>query len=364
MKKFTVMFLALLLCVYLCGCGGPQEVSSMDCTVTILGHTFNGQYTGTIENKVPNGQGSFYFSDSKYNISYTGQWENGLPSGEGKLESLGMVTEIGNSAPRSDMPPYYATDAHKTPYLDYTGEWTEGNISGQGTIRTNLYTIKFYDDVIRTGEYMGETLNGLADGNGIYAAKNDSGIQYTYSGEWKSGLFNGYGEQKYDADNYYTRIGTFTNGKFTPTPLDFFITKGTIPNETYTISEKAKSFLLNHPDIFLNNEIGDETIEYEEKFKYTTYAKSPENYGSKLLTLSNLKVVQIFEDQNWDKDTTFIIATDGSGNVYSINMYGKLDGIYENSRIKITVLPLDYFTYPNVSGTSIWAIACAGVKLD
>ena len=70
MKKFTVMYLALLLCVYLCGCGGPQEVSSVDCTVTILGHTFNGQYTGTIENKVPNGQGSFYFSDSKYNISY------------------------------------------------------------------------------------------------------------------------------------------------------------------------------------------------------------------------------------------------------------------------------------------------------
>lgn len=364
MKKFTVMFLALLLCVYLCGCGGPQEVSSVDCTVTILGHTFNGQYTGTIENKVPNGQGSFYFSDSKYNISYTGQWENGLPSGEGKLESSGLVTEIGNSAPRSDMPPYYATAAHKTPYLDYTGEWTEGNISGQGTIRTNLYTIKFSDDTIRTGEYMGEMSNALAEGTGTYTTKNDDGICYTYSGEWKNGIYNGYGEKKWDSDDYYANIGTFVDGDFTPTPLDFFISRGTYPDRTYTISDNAKKFLTTHPEMFLTNTITDDSIEYEEKFKYNAFGKNPENYGSKLLKLSSLRVIQIFENESWGNNITRIIASDSSYNIYYIYMYGTLEGVYENSRIKITVLPLDYFTYPNVGGTSTWAIACAGVKLD
>lgn len=364
MKKFTVMFMALLLCICLCGCGGPKEVANQECTVTVLGHTFHGSYTGTIENKIPNGQGTFYFSDSKQHISYTGQWVNGLPSGEGKLESSGMVTELGNSAPRSDMPVFFTTDAHNGPYLDYSGEWYEGNISGHGNIRTNLYSIKFSNGIIRTGEYMGEMFNSLAEGTGTFSTINDEKVYYTYSGEWKNGLFNGYGEQKWNSDDSYANIGTFVDGNFTPTPLDFFVSKGTYPDKPYTISDNAKEFLIKHSEMFLTNEITDENIEYEEKFKYNTFGKNPENYGSKLLKLNNLKVVQIFEGESGGKDTTFIIATDGSYNVYYINMYGKLDGVYENSRIKITVLPLDYFTYPNVSGTKVWAIACAGVKIE
>ena len=43
---------------------------------------------------------------------------------------------------------------------------------------------------------------------------------------------------------------------------------------------------------------------------------------------------------------------------------GYWDNIYEGSYVTLTALPLDYFTYPNVSGTSIWAIACAGVRIN
>lgn len=363
MKKISIICI-ILLCISLCGCMGTKEVSNHECSVTILDHTFFGSYTGTIENKVPNGQGSFYFSDGKQYISYKGQWEDGTPSGEGKLESSGLIVTIGNCAPSYDMPAYFSTDNHKTSYLDYSGNWISGKLDGYGTVRTNLYTIKFYDGVIRTGEYMGEMLNGLADGEGSFTAKNSDGIFYTYSGEWKNGLFNGYGEQTYDSNEYYSRIGTFVDGKFTPSPLDFYISRGTYSERTYTISDSAKDFLTNYPEIFINNEITSESIEYEDKFNYNAYAKNPDNYGSKLLTLTSLRVVQIFEYDFWDNKCTYIIATDGSQNVYCITFYGLLENIYENSYIKATVLPLDYYTYPNVSGTHIWAIACAGVKIN
>ena len=74
-----------------------------------------------------------------------------------------------------------------------------------------------------------------------------------------------------------------------------------------------------------------------------------------------LDVVQIIENDYWGADHTFCILEDSSYNVYYVNMYGFANNIYEGSRVTLTALPLDYFTYPNVAGEEVWAIACAGV---
>ena len=94
------------------------------------------------------------------------------------------------------------------------------------------------------------------------------------------------------------------------------------------------------------------------------FAKNPGRFGSKLITVSGLKVVQIFENEYWGAEHTKIIAHDVNYNVYYVYLYGYCENVYENSYIQLTALPLDYFTYPNTSGKKIWAIACAGVMVE
>ena len=70
------------------------------------------------------------------------------------------------------------------------------------------------------------------------------------------------------------------------------------------------------------------------------------------------------EDHYWGSDRTFCILQDSNYDVYYVNMYGFANDIYEGSWVTLTALPLDYFTYPSVSGSEVWAIACAGVKIE
>ena len=433
MEKYIAVVLCVLLVLCLTACGGPKEVTDMSYSGTIGESTMNGLFTGTVEKKQPNGQGTFTYSDDSIKISYTGKWENGVPVGDGSLEYYGFKVEYcdtvyegkyegdafagcpngkGNFvASNDDIVFSYAGewkdgaivgigvlkfnklaikfDDHvligefsgevvdglpcgngefitktEEAYLNYKGNWKDGMFSGAGTIETNIYTVRFKDGIVRTGEYVGDVYDGLAEGEGTFAAANDEGTHYTYVGAWKNGLFNGYGVQHWDSDDSYTQKGTYVDGEFLPTPMEFFITKGTYPDKPYTITENALAFLEKYPEIFLENEVNIEEIEYELNFQYKAFGKNPNKFGTKLITIPSLRVVQIFEYDYWGQEHSFIIAQDGSYNVYYINIIGYWDNVYEGSYIKLTALPLDYFTYPNTSGKSIWAIACAGVRIN
>ena len=433
MKKYIAVALCVLMVMCLAACGGPKEVTDMSYSATIGDATLNGLFTGTVEKKQPNGQGTFVFSDDSITVSYTGKWENGVPVGDGSLEYDGFKVEYCNTvyegkyegdayagypngegnyvASNDDIIFTYtgewkdgaiagngkldfnkmiiAFDGHelignysgevnnglpcgsgefttKTEelYLTYKGNWKDGVFSGSGTIDTNVYTVHFKDGIVRTGEYVGDVYNGLAEGEGTFATFNDEGTRYTYVGAWKNGLYNGYGIRHWDADDVYTQQGTFLDGEFLPTPVEFFVSKGTYPDKPYTITETALSFLEKYPDIFLENEVTNEEIEYEKNFQYKAFEKNPKKYGSKLISVPSLRVVQIFEEDYWGYEHTFIIAQNGSGDVYYINLLGYWENIYEGSYITLTALPLDYFTYPNIYGDKIWAIACAGVRIN
>ena len=432
MKKYIAVVLCVLMVMCLASCGGPKEVTDMSYSATIGDATLNGLFTGTVEKKQPNGQGTFTYSDDSITVSYTGKWENGVPVGDGSLEYDGFRVEYcdtvyegkyegdafaghpngkGNFvASNDDIVFTYAgewkdgviagsgelefsklpinfddhvltgefcggvvdglpcgdgefTTKTEEAYLTYNGNWKDGVFSGAGTIDTNIYTVRFTDGVVRTGKYVGDVCNGLAEGEGTFTAVNDEGTSYTYVGTWKNGLYSGYGVQRWESDTY-TEMGSFVDGEFFPKPVEFFSSKGTRPESTYTISNNALEFLKKYPDVFLENEVINEEIEYEENFQYKAFEKNPQKYGTKLITIPSLRVVQIFEYDYWGQEHSFIIAQDGSYNVYFINIYGYWENVFEGSYIKLTALPLDYFTYPNTSGQKIWAIACAGVRID
>ena len=433
MKKYIAIVLCFLMVMWLAACGGPKEVTDMPLTATIGDTTLSGLFTGTVEKKKPNGQGTFTYSDDSVTVTYTGKWEDGTPIGDGHLEYDGFNVEYfdtvyegkydgdafaghpngtGNfAASNNDIVFTYAGewkdgviagtgelkfnklvidfDNHiltgeyygevvdglpygngefiaktEESYLTYTGNWKDGVFSGTGSIDTNIYTVRFTDGAVRTGVYVGDVYNGLAEGEGSFKTVNNSGTPYSYVGAWKNGLFNGYGVCHWESDNVYTKKGTYVDGEFFPTPAEFFVSKGTYPDKQYTITDNALNFLETHPNIFLENEVTNEEIEYEKNFQYKAFEKNPTKYGSKLITVPSLRVVQIFEEDYWGYEHSFIIAQSGRGDVYYINVLGYWENIYEDSYIKLTALPLDYFTYPNVYGDSIWAIACAGVRID
>lgn len=433
MKKYIAVALCVLMVMCLAACGGPKEVTDMSYSATIGDATLNGLFTGTVEKKQPNGQGTFAYLDDSITVSYTGKWENGVPVGEGTLKYDGFIVEYGNTFYKgkyegealnglpngngifsvSDENIVFAYSGEwnegtiagsgelefseltisfdeytltgnfrgsvvdglpcgegefsvktEETYLTYKGNWKDGKFSGAGTIDTNIYTVRFTDGVVRTGKYVGDVCDGLAEGEGTFTAVNDEGTSYTYVGTWKNGLYNGQGVCHWDTDDAYTQRGNFVDGDFWPTPVEFFVSKGTYPDKPYTITDNALVFLEKYPEIFLENNVSNEEVEFEQNFQYKAFEKNPNKYGTKLITVPSLRVVQIFEEDYWGHEHTFIIAQNGSGDVYYINLFGYWENIYEGSYIKLTALPLDYFTYPNIYGDTIWAIACAGVRIN
>ena len=107
----------------------------------------------------------------------------------------------------------------------------------------------------------------------------------------------------------------------------------------------------------------DESIEFEENFKYEAFSKNSSQYGDKLIEINNLKVVQIFEYEDWGYEYTFFIAQDSQYRVYYCYKLGYADEIYEGSRVKMVALPVDYMSYKNTMGNTIYAIACAVVSI-
>lgn len=62
----------------------------------------------------------------------------------------------------------------------------------------------------RIGIYTGVLKNGLPEGNGSFQSKNDEGIEWIYTGEWKDGKLEGQGECKWEDGTEY--IGDYKAG--------------------------------------------------------------------------------------------------------------------------------------------------------
>lgn len=77
------------------------------------------------------------------------------------------------------------------------------NAQDSKEIITKQITVSFptYE---RAGTYTGEALNGIPNGNGTFTSANDDEIQWTYTGQWADGAFNGEGSTIWD-DGWQTR---------------------------------------------------------------------------------------------------------------------------------------------------------------
>ncbi len=362
------------LILYLAACGGPKEETDMAFNAEIMGETLDGLYNGMATKKIPDGEGTFSYSDEDIDIQYSGTWEEGVETGISQLQYNGMKLVYGEKTYIGD---YSGEAVDGQPegnglfiaemddgFFEYDGQWKNGEISEKGFLKNSSYIVNYLDGTVKVGEYEGETLDGLASGSGIYKAENNKGIAYTYTGEWKNGLCNGHGRMEFESGDPLILEGSFTDGLFDPTPIEYFKTYGTIREKSYDIPDSIQSFIIDNPSIFLENSLDSYDGDVETSFKFKTFSKNPVQYGPTVVSISGLNVVQIQEENYWGADHTFCILDNRNDEVYYVCLYGFFDNIYEGSKVTLTAVPLDYFTYPSVGGSKIWSIACAGISLS
>ena len=311
-RKVILLSLMLVLVFSMTGC--KSEVNGSEYTFEYNSKTYEGKYTGTMNNNVPDEKGKFVCGNE------------GDPN-----------------------------------YFIYEGSWEAGSMKGEGQLITNNYTVSFPEidgeaAFDRIGAYNGEVIDGIANGNGTFVAKNDEGVSYTYTGSWKDGLFDGQGKMIYDADDYFIREGNFEKGVFEPSVSEFIQALGTDKNNgPYTLSENMKKYIDENESVFVNHEVHSVGDLIKDDFSLTDFKKSPDTEEPYFVKLSNLEVIQAQEYDAFGRDYTMVICQKGIDDIFYLRYYGKTDNISVGDNISVTVMPVGYSTYETVDQSHLWA---------
>lgn len=337
--------------------GCTKSVKNEQITLKFNKSNVSGQFSGTLKDKLPDGEGKFISDDD---WKYVGNFKGGNFKGKGTLKEYPLTIEFQKNkilglytgATIDGLPEGEGTfsSTDKTIKFDYSGEWEKGQISGKGKLNYDKYIVHF-SEVDRTGVYDGETVNGEAEGEGTFSSKNSEDVAYTYTGKWKAGLFDGEGVEKFDSDEYCVCTGNFEKGDFKPNKLQWIKSKGDLKIMNFSVNDKSEKFITNHENVFPTKKESIAEKYVDSGIDYKKLIKSPDKYGNKFVKINSWKVCQIFQDEFWGRTTTTILVEDESfEKVYYIFYWGELKDIYENDTITCYGLPIDFSNYENVSG--------------
>ena len=360
MKKALLLTLVLSSALVLSGC--TQDVTDKELTVQMNGQDVQGAYTGTLTDNKASGTATFTVKvDDNNRWVYEGDFADNSFSGKGTITDYPLTLTYDNS----EIKGVYSgdvvdgvltgngifTDSEDELDFSYTGEFDNGTLSGKGELSYNKLIVHF-SDADREGSYEGETIDGIPAGEGSFSAETDEGEKYTYTGQWKDGVFDGQGQRLFDSDEYYDRIGTFTKGDFTPTKADRIISLGTFPKMSFSVPEEAKEFIEKHSDFFTASKASSLDKYVDSKVGYKQLMKTPAKYGNKLIKVTGYHVNQIWEyDDFWGETQTEMLITDSDyDNYYYVYYLGKAKGIYEDSEITLYALPINSSSYETTIG--------------
>lgn len=259
--------------------------------VLINGVLRKGTYTGDSQNDKPNGEGLFVSTDDLPALKYEGNWADGRPVGKGLLKDEGYPLSI-----------------------------REGD-----------------EALLKTGKYDGETIDGIPAGHGTFSATNSEGIKWTYTGAFKNGTFNGYGETVWDAEGATVEKGNYTDGKFDPSILELISLL--VEESNGQLYESGRTFIDQHEDLFTTiAEIDSEWV--YDNWNVGNFKNNPQENCEKLVHLSAAPVIQGI-DTGTDVMSS-VIFQDDSGNFYVGVCMGQVD-FSENSVIDdVFLLPIDW----------------------
>ncbi len=381
----------------------PKEVSDLPISVSIDGISYDGTFSGEELHDAPYGECSFIFGNG------TKQWTfKGIIDESGKLTGTvdkmpvsvnagfgdtnavysGVITSSVpvDSIEVMDMPYKYEYDSitfsgtysgttinslpegkgefngnNTSDYLNYSGEWAEGKMGESGTLKSNHATIHF-SDLDRTGKYEGDVVNGVLEGEGVFSATTDDGVNYTYKGSFLNGLFDGQGSQIYDDETWYPHIGHFKKGEFEPTLVEALSSISQRKVSSCNIPSFKLNFFEKNPALFTKGTVAEANTYLNKDFRIADFAKNPASDTTKIAKIS-MRIFQVIEDEMWGYNFTRVLGSKGS-NIYFCYYFGKSDKLADNRSVTLYVMPLDYSTYKGIDGSDYWAafslISCVG----
>lgn len=220
--------------------------------------------------------------------------------------------------------------------------------------------------VTREGSYSGDMINGIPNGQGTFITENDAGVKWTYTGEFKNGTFDGYGEKVWE-DGSRVEAGTFINGVFTPNTYEFFNSIGGYLSAPFDFSSANTEFILNHLDIFpaVTEETRQKAAEFiNPEITYPMMTKTLDGLEGQLYQCDDAVVLQVMQESIYGHDFTIIIAYDSELNYYYICYDGVLPDVYDDTPISFTALPISTSGYSNVGGGTTNVIVLLGSTVD
>lgn len=376
-KKFTVIILLCSLLFVISGC--ITNVKDKDYDLAYNSKIYEGKYTGTMEKNVPVKYGKFKKgdeNDANY-IIYLGEWNDGKLAGNGTLNTnnysfdVEKVKWIGaySGAVVDGLPngegTFKAKDNNHGVY-EYTGNWQKGIPCGKGKLLANKYVVHF-DEFDKIGKYNGDVLDGKPSGQGTFTAKTDDGEEYTYTGEWKNGIYNGQGVLKFTNGKHGIYDGKFVNGKFTPTIIEWIQYKGSDKkNCPYSLTNIQKKFIKETEKAYKKHDV--DTIKKNiGSFQYKSFTKNINSFKPCFVKIHNLTVIQIMEYKSFNNEVeTFLLLDKDYGNqCYSVYYSGRMKNVNSGDTLSsLTILPLGYSTYEMARGGSNWSLPAVAVDFQ
>ena len=237
---------------------------------------------------------------------------------------------------------------------------TAEDASDRKTVENETFTItgKDYDDAGELytfeaeGQYSGEILDGIPDGQGTFTSQNEDGILWTYSGEFKNGVFNGKGETTW-SDTKWKEAGTYTDGLFTPNTFELFDSISATEIAPYTISERNQEFMESHLDLFpAKTEAAQETMSslIQKDMTYPMMCKTLTGLEGKLYQCESAVANQVMQTSYFGHTMTRMSCQDQDQNYYYILYNGALPDVYDRTPISFVGLPVSPSGYENVAG--------------
>lgn len=333
MKKLVPIVLS---CIFLFGC----SVSNQETEIIVFQNTVNATYSGRVKQKVPNGEGiALMEKDAKvegtfekgvflsgnatnvsYQITYNNQSIDGLYSG-----TVENQLPTGNGTFQSDE-------------FSYEGIWHDGNPDGTGTLVAKSFQIDTPNEAF-IGNYEGEVNQYLAQGSGtfIYEKENE---KIEIKGNFRDNMFDGllmqtihYPDTVKSYPVYYQKGWQLQNA----TSLIAYL-EG-MRNESYALSEAQSAFISQYDNLFEGKGKEKDFVDnYNQSFRFASFSNTDE---PSFILIRNAQVMSIqrykpYEDAN---TVTSMIVQNHEGWYHLVFAYS-VEHCNQGETVDIYALPL------------------------
>ena len=336
--------IALIMCLCLlvaCGekSGSSEQLKSAKLSVSFFdGKKYEGSYSGAAVKDVPNGEGRFTASDGSW--SYEGSFSNGAAKGDGTaagipFELLGTDAYIGGT---------------------YTGPLSGGKMKGKGTASNTRVSLIVSGSLKREGSYTGDLLDGAITGKGLFSTKNDEGMGWHYEGDFKDGMFDGYGVQTFEAEPVQVKAGNYVKGDFVPTAAQL-IDAVSYANAlgSFKLPDDSAAYMDDHPELFPAADARAlEGIPLKE-YDYSKLTQDLSSYMGSLVKFDAL-IVDINVERAFGHTLTTAFIHDGSDLNFGDAIYPASTDAKEGDTVTVYAIPVASTSFTNYMGSTTDAI--------